>query len=59
MPKRREPPKPERPKARYPTPEEREERVAIPLEFDHAVKGLLAVDPDDRPSGENQSEGSS
>jgi hypothetical protein len=46
MPKRREPPKPERPHARYPTPEERDERVSIPLEFDQAVKGLLAVDPD-------------
>jgi hypothetical protein len=53
MPKRREPPKPERPKARYPTPAERDERVAIPLEFDQTVKGLLAVDPGDNPCEED------
>jgi len=46
MPKRREPPKPERPKGRYPTPAERDERVVIPLEYEQAVRGLLAVDPE-------------
>ncbi len=52
MPKRREPPKPERTKARYPTPAEREEPVAIPLDFEEAVRGLLAVDPDEPPEGD-------
>ena len=39
-------PNSKRPRARYPTPEERDEQVAIPLEYEDAVKGLLAVDPD-------------
>ncbi|MCU1461319.1 MAG: hypothetical protein JWO37_1394 [Acidimicrobiales bacterium] len=34
----------------HPTPEERDEPVAIPLDFTEAVAGLLAVDPDDEPT---------
>lgn len=30
-----------------PTPEERDERVALPLDPETALRALLAVDPDD------------
>lgn len=35
-----------------PTPEERDERVALPLDPEEALKALLAVDPDDTEHGE-------
>ena len=34
---------------KHPTPAERDERVAIPLDPEDAVRGLLAVDPDGCP----------
>ncbi len=52
MPTRREPSKPEQRSIRQPTPDERDERVAIPLEFEDALRGLLAVKPDDEPREE-------
>ena len=33
--------------ARNPTPEERDERFTIPLDPETALRGLLAVNPDD------------
>ena len=32
---------------RHPTPDERDERVSIPLDPETALRGLLAVGPDD------------
>lgn len=37
---------------RPPKPGERDEPVKIPLDFDAAVRGLLAVDPDSEPVDE-------
>lgn len=34
---------------RHPTPEERDERVVIPLDLETALRGLLAVKPDEEP----------
>lgn len=31
----------------HPTPEERDERVSVPLEPEDFIEGVLAVDPDD------------
>ena len=31
----------------HPKPEERDERVTLPLDPEEAIKALLAVDPDD------------
>src|SRR5438105_3532558 len=35
-----------KPKAHHPTPEERDERIAIPLDPEEALRGLLAVKPE-------------
>ena len=35
-------------KTRHPTPAERDERVILPLDPEEALRGLLAVKPDDR-----------
>ncbi len=35
---------------RNPTPEERDERVALPLDPEDAIRALLAVDPDAEPA---------
>lgn len=39
-----------RPRQRHPTPKERDERVAIPLDPEEALRGLLAVKPDETPA---------
>lgn len=36
-------------KHRNPTPDERDDRVAIPLDAEVALRGLLAVDPESDP----------
>ena len=41
---------------RQPTPDERDERVTIPLGFEEAVRGLLAVDPDSDPEEDSAPE---
>jgi len=33
----------------HPTPEQRDERVSLPLGQETALRALLAVDPDDEP----------
>ncbi|MDP9397531.1 MAG: hypothetical protein M3P96_06760 [Actinomycetota bacterium] len=35
--------------ARHPTPEERDERVVLPLDPEAALRALLRVDPDSQP----------
>jgi hypothetical protein len=40
--------------ARHPSPEERDERVKIPLDFEEAVKGLLTVDPESEPAEDDE-----
>lgn len=47
---RREQPKREAPKPHHPTPDERDERVKMPLPFEEALRGLLAVDPKSEPA---------
>ena len=37
--------------SRHPTPAERDERVAIPLDPEEALRGLLAVQPDGDEAG--------
>lgn len=37
---------------RHPTPEERDERVSVPLEPSEFIEGVLAVDPDDEDDDE-------
>ena len=39
-----------------PTPEERDERVVMPLDPEEALKALLAVDPDEAPTGDGPPE---
>jgi len=39
-----------------PTPEERDERFTIPLDPETALRGLLAVDPDDDEDEHDHSE---
>lgn len=36
--------------AKQPTPEERDERVTLPLDPETALRALLQVDPDDEPA---------
>ena len=31
----------------HPTPEERDERVSVPLEPEEFIEGVLAIDPDE------------
>jgi hypothetical protein len=38
------------PEKHHPTPEERDERVSVPLTPDEFVRALLEVDPDDEPA---------
>lgn len=40
--------------ARHPTPEERDERVALPLDPETALRALLRVDPEDEPAASKQ-----
>jgi hypothetical protein len=35
------------PEKHHPTPEERDERVSVPLTPDQFIEGVLAVDPDE------------
>ncbi len=37
------------PEDKHPTPQERDERVSIPLDPEDALKGLLKVDPEAEP----------
>jgi hypothetical protein len=39
---------------RQPTQEERDERVTLPLDPEQALRGLLAVDPDDLTEDESK-----
>jgi len=36
----------------HPTPEQRDERVSLPLDEETALRALLAVDPDSEPMGQ-------
>ncbi len=46
---------PTKPGGRYPTEEERDEPVAIPLDPEEALRALLAADPDDKPRDDQES----
>ena len=37
------------PEKHHPTPDERDERVAIPAPFEEALRAALAVDPESEP----------
>ncbi len=41
----------------HPTPEERDERVSVPLQADVAVEAFLSVDPSTEPEGEEAAGG--
>ena len=38
----------------HPTPEERDERVSVPLEPEEFIEGVLAVDPDEDEDSEEE-----
>lgn len=42
---------------RQPTPEERDERLTLPLDPEEALRALLAVDPDSEPRAKERSPG--